>query len=130
MAWEIDVWGRIRRATEASLANLYLTEDVQRGVMLSLITDVAQAYFELRELDLELEIANRTRDSFQNTLDLFTRQFTGGVGTRLATARAGRRSREHGGDDPGSRAPDRGGKKTRSASCSGARRGTSRVERR
>jgi multidrug efflux system outer membrane protein len=88
MAWEIDIWGRIRRATEASLANLYATEDVQRGVILSLITDVAQAYFELRELDLELEIAQRTRDSFQQTSDLFERQLRGGVGTRLATARA------------------------------------------
>lgn len=88
MAWEIDIWGRIRRATEASLATLLATEDVRRGVILSLVTDVAQAYFELRELDLELEIARRTRDSFQQTLDLFTRQLRGGVGTKLATSRA------------------------------------------
>jgi multidrug efflux system outer membrane protein len=88
MAWEIDVWGRIRRATEASLADLFATEDVRRGVVLSLITDVAQAYFELRELDLELEIAKRTRDSFQQTLDLFMRQLLGGVGNKLATSRA------------------------------------------
>ena len=87
-AWEIDLWGRIRRATEASLANLYAAEDARRGVVLSLVTDVAQAYLELRELDLELEIAQRTRDSFQQTLDLFERQLRGGVGTRLATARA------------------------------------------
>jgi outer membrane protein, multidrug efflux system len=52
------------------------------------ITDVAQAYFELRELDLELEIAKRTTDSFQQTLDLFTRQLLGGVGNKLATSRA------------------------------------------
>src|SRR5262245_51546452 len=88
MAWEIDVWGRIRRATEASLADLFATEDVRRGVVLTLITDVAQAYFELRELDLELEIATRTRDSFQQTLDLFTRQLIGGVGNKLAVSRA------------------------------------------
>jgi outer membrane protein, multidrug efflux system len=88
MAWEIDVWGRIRRATEASLADLFSTEDVRRGVVLSLITDVAQAYFELRELDLELEIARRTRASFQQTLDLFMRQLLGGVGNKLATSRA------------------------------------------
>jgi multidrug efflux system outer membrane protein len=88
MAWEIDVWGRIRRATEGSLANLVGTEDVRRGVVLSLVTGVAQAYFELRELDLELEIALRTRDSFQATLDLFMRQLLGGVGNKLATARA------------------------------------------
>jgi multidrug efflux system outer membrane protein len=87
MAWEVDIWGRIRRATEASLANLLATEDVQRGVILSLVTGVAQAYFELRELDLELEIALRTRDTFQQTLDLFGRQLRGGVGTKLATSR-------------------------------------------
>jgi multidrug efflux system outer membrane protein len=88
LAWEIDVWGRIRRATEASLANLFAAEDVQRGVILTLVTAVAQSYFELRELDLELEIAKRTRDSFQQTLDLFTRQLRGGVGNKLATSRA------------------------------------------
>lgn len=88
MAWEIDVWGRIRRATEQSLAQLVAAEDVRRGVVLSLVTGVAQAYFELRELDLELEIALRTRDSFQQTLDLFTRQLLGGVGNKLATSRA------------------------------------------
>ncbi len=88
MAWELDIWGRIRRATEASLATLFATEDVQRGVILSLVTGVAQAYFELRELDLELQIAQRTRDSFQQTLDLFTRQYLGGVGNKLAMARA------------------------------------------
>lgn len=88
MAWELDIWGRIRRATEASLADLFATEDVRRGIILSLVTSVAQAYFELRELDLELEIARRTRESFQQTLDLFTRQLLGGVGNKLATSRA------------------------------------------
>ena len=88
MAWEVDIWGRIRRATEASLANLLAVEDVRRGVILTLVTSVAQAYLELRELDLELEIAQRTRDSFQQTLDLFTRQLRGGVGNKLATSRA------------------------------------------
>jgi multidrug efflux system outer membrane protein len=88
MAWEIDIWGRIRRATEASLADLFANEDVRRGVILSLVSGVAQAYFELRELDLELEIAKRTEVSFQQTLDLFTRQLLGGVGNKLATSRA------------------------------------------
>lgn len=88
MAWEIDVWGRIRRATEASFADMVAAEDVRRGVILSLVTSVAQAYFDLCELDLELEIAQRTRDSFDDTLKLFTRQLQGGVGTKLATSRA------------------------------------------
>jgi multidrug efflux system outer membrane protein len=88
LAWEIDIWGRIRRATEASLAGLFAAEDVRHGVVLTLVSAVAQAYFELRELDLELEIALRTRDSFQQTLDLFMRQLVGGVGNKLATSRA------------------------------------------
>lgn len=88
MAWEIDVWGRIRRSTEASLADLLAAEDVRRAVVLSLVTGVAQAYLELRELDLELEIALRTRESFAATLQLFERQLRGGVGNKLATSRA------------------------------------------
>jgi multidrug efflux system outer membrane protein len=88
MAWEIDVWGRIRRATEASLADLFASEDIRRGIVLTVITDVAQAYFELLELDLELAIAKRTRDAFQQTLDLFNRRLIGGVGNKLATSRA------------------------------------------
>lgn len=88
LAWEIDVWGRVRRSTEASLADLLAAEDVRRAVILSLVTGVAQAYLELRELDLELEIALRTEESFEETLALFTRQLEGGVGNKLATSRA------------------------------------------
>lgn len=87
-AWEIDLWGRVRRSTEASLANLFAEENVRRGVILSLVTGVAQAYFELRELDLELEIARNTTESFRYTRDLFGRQLRGGVGTKLETSRA------------------------------------------
>ena len=55
---------------------------------LSLVSDVAQAYFELRELDLELEIAHRSAESFVATRDLFQRQFEGGASSRLAVERA------------------------------------------
>jgi multidrug efflux system outer membrane protein len=88
LAWELDVWGRIRRATEAAEGELYATEEIRRGVMLSLVSEVAQAYFELLELDLELEIALRTVTAFRDTLDLFTRRYTGGVGNKLAVERA------------------------------------------
>jgi multidrug efflux system outer membrane protein len=54
--WEIDLWGRIRRASEAARAEMLASEAFRRGVVLSLVTGVAQAYFELRELDLELAI--------------------------------------------------------------------------
>jgi multidrug efflux system outer membrane protein len=82
-AWEIDVWGRIRRATEAARARMLASDAVRRGVVLSLVTAVAQAYLELRELDLELEISNRTVESFQETFELFTRQYEGGVTSKL-----------------------------------------------
>ena len=72
-----------------------------------MITDVAQAYFELRELDLELEIAKRTRDSFQGTLDLFTRQLRRGSRQQAGDLASRGRARRRRGDDPGRRAADR-----------------------
>ena len=88
LAWEIDVWGRIRYSTDAAIAELLASEEFRRGVVLSLVSEVAQAYFELREFDLELEIARRTIESFQRTLELFSRRFQLGVASRLETARA------------------------------------------
>jgi multidrug efflux system outer membrane protein len=87
-SWELDVWGRIRRASEASRAEMLASEALRRGVVLSLVSSVAQAYFELRELDLELEIAQRTVKSFEETLRLFSRQFQGGVVSNLDPLRA------------------------------------------
>jgi len=88
LAWEIDVWGRIRRATEAARADYLAAEAVRRGVLLTLVSDVAQAYFELLELDRELEITHATRITFQDTLDLFQRRYVGGIGTLLEVSRA------------------------------------------
>ncbi len=88
LAWEIDIWGRIRRSSEAAQQALLATEQFRRGVLLSLVTGVAQAYMTLLELDRELEIARDTTVSFQETLDLFTRRFEGGVGNKLQVARA------------------------------------------
>src|SRR5262249_20186973 len=58
-SWEIDVWGRIRRLSEAALAEYLSTEEGRRSVLISIVSDTAQAYFELRELDARLEIARR-----------------------------------------------------------------------
>jgi len=88
VAWEADVWGRIRRTNEAARAQYLSTEEARRGVMLSLVSDVAQAYFELLELDLELDIAKRTTANFSDTLKLFTQRLEGGVATKLDTSRA------------------------------------------
>ncbi|MGH7331625.1 MAG: efflux transporter outer membrane subunit [Candidatus Rokuibacteriota bacterium] len=86
--WEIDVWGRIRRANEAARAELLATEEARRGVLLSLVSDVAQAYFTLLALDLRLSIAHSATDSFQRTYTLFRRRFEAGVASTLQTSRA------------------------------------------
>lgn len=87
-AWELDVWGRIRRATEASRAQLFATEEFRRGVMLTLATSVAQAYLTLLELDRELEIQQEARKVYGETLVLFDQRFVGGVGSKLQVDRA------------------------------------------
>jgi multidrug efflux system outer membrane protein len=88
LAWEIDVWGRIRRATEAARAEMLASEAFRRAVRLSLVAGVAQAYFELRELDSEIEIARRTAQAYVGTRDLFQRRFQGGAASRLEVERA------------------------------------------
>jgi len=88
LSWELDLWGRIRRLNEAAKAQYLASEDVQRGVLLSLTSDVATAYFQLRELDVELEIAQTTAVAFQDTYDLFKRRLEGGAASALETSRA------------------------------------------
>jgi outer membrane protein, multidrug efflux system len=88
MSWELDIWGRIRRATEASRATLFATEDARRGVWLTLVSDLSQAYFELLALDVQLQIARDSRDAYQYTFDLFEDRFKGGAASKLETARA------------------------------------------
>ena len=87
-SWEVDLWGRLRRLTEAARAQYLATEEGRRGVLLSLVSDVAIAYLDLRELDLELEIARSTTAAFQDTYDLFNRRLEGGTASGLETARA------------------------------------------
>ena len=79
VGWELDVWGRIRRATEASRAQLLASEESRRTVIMSLVSSVATSYVNLRQLDRQLEIAIRTRDLRAESLRLFELQFTGGV---------------------------------------------------
>ena len=79
VGWELDVWGRIRRASEASRAQLLAAEESRRTVILSLVSSVATSYVSLRRLDSQLEIAIRTRDLRAESLRLFELQFNGGV---------------------------------------------------
>jgi len=62
LSWELDVWGRLRRLTEASRAQYLAAGEFRRGVVATLIADVIDTYLTLRTLDLEIEIARRTRD--------------------------------------------------------------------
>jgi outer membrane protein, multidrug efflux system len=79
LAWEIDLWGRLRRSTEAARGELLASEEAGRFVITTLVSDVATAYFQLRELDLELEISRRTLLSRENSVRLVRLRYEGGV---------------------------------------------------
>jgi multidrug efflux system outer membrane protein len=69
-AWELDFWGKFRRATESARANLLASEWGRQAVISTLVSDTASAYFQLRELDLELEISRQTLHSREGSLRL------------------------------------------------------------
>jgi len=87
-AWELDVWGRIRRATEAARANTFQQEEIRRGIMLTLVSDVANGYFRLLQLDRELAIAEESQATFAKTHELFSLRFQAGRDSRLPVERA------------------------------------------
>ncbi|HEY7365198.1 MAG TPA: efflux transporter outer membrane subunit [Methylomirabilota bacterium] len=86
--WEVDLWGRLRRATEAARADLLASAEVQRFVIATLVSDVATAYFQLRELDLELQISRRTLGSRQGSLRLVQARHQGGVAALIDVRQA------------------------------------------
>lgn len=88
LSWEVDLWGRIRRLNESARAEYLASEEARRGVLLSLTSEVATTYFQLRALDLQLEIAHRTAEAFQGTYDLFNRRLEGGLASALETSSA------------------------------------------
>ncbi|HYW47303.1 MAG TPA: efflux transporter outer membrane subunit [Bryobacteraceae bacterium] len=83
LSWELDLWGRLRRLTESARAQYLATEEARRGVIVSLIGDVAGNYFTLRERDLELEIAGGTRDIAARNLELVRVRHDHGAATGL-----------------------------------------------
>lgn len=87
-AWEVDLWGRIRRSNEAANAEYLATEEGRRGLMLALITEVAQAYLELVELDGRVAVAHDSRDAFESTHTLFSKRYGAGIVSRLQVTRA------------------------------------------
>jgi outer membrane protein, multidrug efflux system len=87
-AWEIDIWGRIRRLSEAARAQYLATEEARRGVTISLVSEVATTYFQLLQLDQELEIQREATNSFGESYRIFDQRRINGVASKLETDRA------------------------------------------
>lgn len=88
LGWELDVWGRLRRLSESARAQYAATEEARRGVITTLVGDVTETYLALRALDVELEIARRTRDVALDSLRLTEARRDRGVGTALDVRQA------------------------------------------
>src|SRR6266404_9111339 len=88
LSFEVDVCGRLRRATEAARAEVLAAEDTRQAVLTTLVSDVATAYFVLLDLDKELEIAQRTLALRQDSLRLIQVRQQGGVATLLEVRQA------------------------------------------
>ena len=83
LSFEVDLWGRLRRSTEAARANLLNAEQNRKAVVTTLVSDVATNYFNLLQLDYELEISKRTLDTRRESLRLTEERRGGGVATLL-----------------------------------------------
>jgi len=87
-SWEIDLWGRIRQKVSSARMEALAAEEFRRGVIITLVADTAQSYFILRELDLELQIAQETFGTRKATYELFRQRQLGGVASDLEVAQA------------------------------------------
>jgi len=88
LSFELDVWGRVRQQTKAARADLRASEEDRKAIMTTVVGDVASAYFSLIELDSELEIAQRTLTTREDSLRLIKSRQQGGVGTMLDVRQA------------------------------------------
>lgn len=87
-AWELDLWGRIRHGNQAAEARLMSQEYIHRGVLLTLVSDVALGYFRLLRLDKEMAIAQESNGVYRDTVNLFRVRFEAGRDSRLPVERA------------------------------------------
>ena len=78
-SWELDFWGKFRRASESAQAQLFSTEEGRRTVVLTLVSAVAVSYVEIRSLDKQLEITRRTAETRRETLEIFQLRFDKGI---------------------------------------------------
>ncbi len=83
LSWELDIWGRVRRANEAARADLLAREENRRAVVLELVSSVAQAYFDLRQLDMQLDIARRTVQSWEESVSIAQARLRQGLISKL-----------------------------------------------
>ncbi len=81
--WEIDIWGKIRRATESARAGILSSEEGRRTVILSLVAFVASAYIDLRDADREMEISRKTAEAYKESLRIFELRFKEGFSTSI-----------------------------------------------
>lgn len=88
LSFELDIWGRLRKQTEAARADLLASEENRKAVLTTIVADVTAAYFSLRELDFELEIAKRTLASRQESLRIITLRAERGVSNNLELRQA------------------------------------------
>jgi len=83
LAWEVDLWGRIRRSTEAARADLLSKEENRRAVTIQLVSAVAEAYFNLLQFDLQLDIAKRTLQSWEESVRIAQARLRQGMTSKL-----------------------------------------------
>ncbi len=88
LSWELDLWGRVRRAREAASADLMASEDARHAMMLSVVTSVATSYVHLLALDHQLELARQTQENRRDALALVQTKYQGGAASQLDVARA------------------------------------------
>jgi multidrug efflux system outer membrane protein len=83
LSWELDFWGRVRRENEAARADLFAREENRRAVVLQLVSNVAQAYFDLRQLDMQLDIARRTLLAWEESVKIGRARLRQGLTNKL-----------------------------------------------
>jgi len=83
LAWEIDLWGRVRRSNEAARADLLSKEENRRAVTIELVSAVGEAYFNLLQLDAQLDIAKRTLQSWEESVRIAQARLKQGLSSKL-----------------------------------------------
>jgi len=86
--WEIDLWGRLRRLSEAARAEYLATDEARRGITTALVSEVATAYFQLLQFDEELAIQRAATNAYTASYKLFEDRFKNGAASKLETDRA------------------------------------------